>query len=113
RSLPESSAPLLQNLGGPVVGALRDAPHPMHQTVEQALALIDKLKPRRAWFTHIAHDLSHAETNDRLRKLGLRNVQLAYDGLHFDFRVDTASSLPRRTGTQTAERNSTTVLACP
>jgi riboflavin kinase/FMN adenylyltransferase len=60
----------------------------MHQTVEQALALVEKLKPRRAWFTHIAHDLAHAETNNRLRKLGLRHVQLAYDGLQFDVRVE-------------------------
>ena len=87
-SLPESSAALLTDLDDLIIDALRDIPHPMHQTVEQALALIDKLKPRRAWFTHIAHDLSHAETNDRLRKLGLRHVQLAYDGLQFDVRVD-------------------------
>ena len=38
----------------------------MHQTVEQALALIRELRPRRAWFTHIAHELPHAETNARL-----------------------------------------------
>jgi riboflavin kinase/FMN adenylyltransferase len=60
----------------------------MHQTVEQALALIDRVKPRQAWFTHIAHDLSHAETNERIRKLGLQHVGLAYDGLKFDVRVD-------------------------
>jgi phosphoribosyl 1,2-cyclic phosphate phosphodiesterase len=91
-ALPESSAALLTDLDDLLIDALRDIPHPMHQTVEQALALIDKLKPRRAWFTHIAHDLPHAETNDRLRKLGLRNVQMAYDGLQFDVRVDAASS---------------------
>jgi len=86
--LPDSSAALLQGLDDLVIDALRDAPHPMHQTVEQALAIIEKLKPGRAWFTHIAHDLSHAETNDRLRRMGLRHVQLAYDGLQFDVRVD-------------------------
>src|SRR5712672_1839704 len=96
-SLPASSAALLEDLDDLVIDALRDIPHPMHQTVNQALALIEKLKPRRAWFTHIAHDLPHAETNDRLRKLGLRHVQMAYDGLQFDVRVDTASTLPRRT----------------
>src|ERR1700716_3350769 len=87
-SLPDSSAALLADLDDLIIDALRDEPHPMHQTVEQALALVEKLKPRRAWFTHIAHDLSHAQTNDRLRKLGLRHVQLAYDGLQFDVRVD-------------------------
>jgi riboflavin kinase/FMN adenylyltransferase len=56
----------------------------MHQTVEQALALIDKLRPRRAWFTHIAHDLSHDATNARLRKAGYPHVKLAYDGLQLE-----------------------------
>jgi len=87
-SLPERSAALLTDLDDLIIDALRDIPHPMHQTVDQALALIEKLKPGRAWFTHIAHDLAHAETNDRLRKLGLRHVQLAYDGLQFDVRID-------------------------
>jgi phosphoribosyl 1,2-cyclic phosphate phosphodiesterase len=109
-SLPDSSAALLEGLDDLIVDALRDVPHPMHQTVGQALALIEKLKPRRAWFTHIAHDLAHAETNDRLRKLGLRNVQLAYDGLQFEVRVDAASSLPRRSPTP-AESIPTSVLA--
>jgi riboflavin kinase/FMN adenylyltransferase len=109
-ALPDSSAALLEGLDDLIVDALRDIPHPMHQTVEQALALIEKLKPRRAWFTHIAHDLAHAETNDRLRKLGLRNVQLAYDGLQFEVRVDTPSLLPRRSATA-AESVPTSVLA--
>jgi phosphoribosyl 1,2-cyclic phosphate phosphodiesterase len=86
--LPDSSVPLLEGLDELIVDALRDIPHPMHQTVEQALALVDRLKPRRAWFTHIAHDLPHAATNERLRKLGWRHVELAYDGLELDVQVD-------------------------
>jgi phosphoribosyl 1,2-cyclic phosphate phosphodiesterase len=82
--LPESSVPLLEDLDDLILDALRDVPHPMHQTVEQALLLIDKLKPRRAWFTHIAHDLPHAATNERLRKAGYPQVQCAYDGLEFE-----------------------------
>jgi riboflavin kinase/FMN adenylyltransferase len=109
-SLPDSSAALLEGLDDLIVDALRDIPHPMHQTVDQALALIEKLKPRRAWFTHIAHDLAHAETNERLRKLGLRHVQLAYDGLQFEVRVDAASPLPRRSATP-GESIPTSVLA--
>ena len=54
-----------------VLDALRDDPHPMHQTVAQALELIAELRPRRAWFTHIAHDLPHRETNERLAARGL------------------------------------------
>src|SRR5271165_4278079 len=82
--LPESSVPLLGDLDDLILDALRDIPHPMHQTVEQALALVDKLKPRRAWFTHIAHDLPHQATNERLRSAGYPRVQLAYDGLESD-----------------------------
>jgi len=66
----------------------------MHQTVEQALALVDKLKPRRAWFTHIAHDLPHQTTNERLRAAGYPHVKLAYDGLEFN--VETESPAVER-----------------
>src|ERR1700730_1090 len=83
-AIPESSMTLLENLDDLIIDALRDMPHPMHQTVEQALALIDRLKPKRAWFTHIAHDLPHAATNERLRKAGYSHVELAYDGLRLD-----------------------------
>src|SRR5246127_5602240 len=86
--LPESSAALLEALDDLILDALRDVPHPMHMTVEQSLALIDKLKPKRAWFTHIAHDLGHAATNERLRKLGYSNVKLAYDGLTFEVETE-------------------------
>jgi phosphoribosyl 1,2-cyclic phosphate phosphodiesterase len=82
--LPDSSKALLDGLDDLVLDALRDAPHPMHQTVEQALELVRELKPRRAWFTHIAHELPHSETNQRLIDAGFANVALAYDGLHFE-----------------------------
>ncbi len=85
--LPDSSRLLLQGLDDLVLDALRDAPHPMHQTVDQALALIDELRPRRAWFTHIAHELPHAETNRRLQAAGYPHVALAYDGLQFEVRL--------------------------
>jgi phosphoribosyl 1,2-cyclic phosphate phosphodiesterase len=82
--LPETSKPLLAGLDDLVLDALRDEPHPMHQTVEQALELVRELKPKRAWFTHIAHELPHTETNQRLIDAGFANVALAYDGLHFE-----------------------------
>jgi riboflavin kinase/FMN adenylyltransferase len=88
--IPDSSMALLEGLDELVLDALRDIPHPMHQTVEQALAIIQQLKPRRAWFTHIAHDLPHAATNERLVKMGFPQVQLAYDGLEFEVQLDAA-----------------------
>jgi len=88
--IPDFSMALLEGLDELVLDALRDIPHPMHQTVEQALAIIQRLKPGRAWFTHIAHDLPHAETNARLLRMGFPHVQLAYDGLEFDVQVNAA-----------------------
>ena len=78
--VPENSKELLRGLDVFVLDALRHEPHPMHSTVEQSLQLVDELKPRQAWFTHICHDLGHAETNSALPD----NVRLAYDGLKFE-----------------------------
>jgi phosphoribosyl 1,2-cyclic phosphate phosphodiesterase len=85
--LPAESKPLLTGLDDLILDALRDTPHPMHLTVDQALEVVREVKPRRAWFTHIAHDLPHQETNERLRKAGYAHVQLAYDGLHFEVNI--------------------------
>ena len=94
-TIPDSSMALLEGLDELVLDALRDIPHPMHQTVDQALAIIQQLKPRRAWFTHIAHDLPHAETNQRLVRMGFPQVQLAYDGLEFEVRLDATDEVSR------------------
>ncbi len=68
---------LLGELDVLVVSALRDEPHPTHQTVAEALALIEALRPRRAILTHIDHDLAHAELARRLPA----GVEPAVDGL--------------------------------
>src|ERR1022692_655661 len=77
--VPESSKELLGGLDDFILDALRYVPHPTHSNVEQSLALVEELKPTRAWFTHICHDLGHAEANAKLPE----NVRLAYDGLQF------------------------------
>jgi phosphoribosyl 1,2-cyclic phosphate phosphodiesterase len=69
-----------------VLDALRDKPHTTHFTVEQALAVIGRIRPRRALLTHMSHDLGHAATNARLPP----HVELAYDGLVLDVEVDLA-----------------------
>jgi phosphoribosyl 1,2-cyclic phosphate phosphodiesterase len=79
-SVPESSKFLLQGLDDFILDALRYVPHPTHSNVEQSLALVKELKPKRAWFTHICHDLGHEEANRKLPD----NVRLAYDGLQFE-----------------------------
>ena len=108
--LPEASVPLLEGLDDLILDALRDVPHPMHMTVEQSLALIDRLKPQRAWFTHIAHDLGHAATEERLQTAGYGHVRLAYDGLAFEVKVASGEwRMPRKK--QRATQTSTTNLS--
>ena len=82
-SVPEPSKNLMRGLDDFVLDALRYRPHPMHSNVAQSLALVAELKPKRAWFTHICHDLGHTETNAKLPE----NVQLAYDGLKFEVKI--------------------------
>jgi phosphoribosyl 1,2-cyclic phosphate phosphodiesterase len=79
-SIPATSMELLQGLDDLILDALRDRPHPMHSTVAQSLDIVRALGPKRAWFTHISHDLPHEETNARLPE----NVRLGYDGLSFE-----------------------------
>ncbi|MBI3404978.1 MAG: MBL fold metallo-hydrolase [Acidobacteria bacterium] len=87
-AVPESSKTLLRDLDDFVLDALRYEPHPMHSTVDQSLALLAELRPRRAWFTHICHDLPHGETNAALaEKIPGVQVELAYDGLSFEVQV--------------------------
>jgi phosphoribosyl 1,2-cyclic phosphate phosphodiesterase len=108
-AMSDSSMALLEGLDELILDALRDIPHPMHQTVDSALALIEKLKPRRAWFTHIAHDLPHAETNERLAKMGFPHVQLAYDGLQFEVRVDASDEASSARQSSSEKRSAASV----
>jgi phosphoribosyl 1,2-cyclic phosphate phosphodiesterase len=78
--IPDASWPLLSGVRTVVLDALRERPHPTHLSVEQALAIVERLKPERALFTHMCHDLPHAATCARLPA----GVQLAYDGLTFE-----------------------------
>lgn len=78
--IPEESMELLCGLDVLFLDALRHRPHPTHSTVERSLASVEKLAPRRAFFTHICHDLGHARTEESLPS----HVRLAYDGLEID-----------------------------
>jgi phosphoribosyl 1,2-cyclic phosphate phosphodiesterase len=75
--IPEQSLARLAGLDVLFLDALRHNPHPTHSTVAQALQWIERLRPRRAFLTHICHDLPHALTESTLPA----HVRLAYDGL--------------------------------
>jgi phosphoribosyl 1,2-cyclic phosphate phosphodiesterase len=79
--IPDESWPLLEDLEILVLDALRHRPHPTHFSLDEALDVIEKLRPRRAYLTHLSHDLDHAATETTLPP----GVALAYDGLTLEF----------------------------
>jgi len=81
--IPESSIDQLEGLDILFLDALRHKPHPTHSTVKNSLEIVERLKPKRAFFTHICHDLGHEATNATLP----RNVRLAYDGMKLEFEI--------------------------
>lgn len=65
-----------------VINALRfSKPHKTHQTVLEALAVIDYLKPRETYFTHLMH---HIGLHAKIEKCLPNGVHLAYDGLEIE-----------------------------
>jgi phosphoribosyl 1,2-cyclic phosphate phosphodiesterase len=80
-AIPEESMEQLMGLDILFLDALRHQPHPTHSTVENSLKIVEQLKPKRTFFTHISHDLPHEATNAALPE----NVRLAHDGLKLEF----------------------------
>ncbi len=64
-----------------VVNALRFEPHDSHFSVSEALELIERVKPQRAYLTHMSHEVGlHADAEKRVPE----NVKFAYDTLKIE-----------------------------
>ena len=81
--IPEESFSQLRDLDILFLDALRHKPHPTHSTVENSLGIVERVQPKRAFFTHICHDLPHEETNKTLPP----HVRLSYDGMKLEFEI--------------------------
>jgi phosphoribosyl 1,2-cyclic phosphate phosphodiesterase len=75
--IPDSSMEFLRGLDVIFLDALRYKPHPTHSTVERSIKTVEALGVRRAFFTHICHDLGHERAESMLPP----HIRLAYDGL--------------------------------
>ena len=75
--MPEASIAHLEGLDILVLDALRYTPHPTHFCLSEALALIDRVHPKRAVLTNLHTDLDY----EKLRSELPPNVEPAYDGL--------------------------------
>jgi len=79
--IPEPSWPLLEGVETLILDALRPEPHPTHFHLEEALGVVERLRPRQAYLTHLSHSFDHEATEAILPP----RVALAYDGLSLDF----------------------------
>jgi len=76
--IPDAEKEKLKGLNVLVLNALRRESHVSHFTFEEAIALVKELKPRKAYFTHISHQLGlHDQLNAELPA----NIEVASDGL--------------------------------
>ena len=80
-AVPEESYDALRELDIWIVDALRYPSHPSHLTVDEALALIRELKPKRAILTNLHTDLDF----ERLRSELPPGVEPAFDGMQIRF----------------------------
>lgn len=77
-AIPSSSMDLLQDLDVLVLDALRYTPHATHFSVDEALQVVEQLRPKWTYLTHLSHDLDYDSSNAKLPE----HVRLGYDGLH-------------------------------
>ncbi len=75
--IPSSERHKLADLDVLIIDALRPTPHPTHLSFAQSLAIIADLKPKRAFFTHLTHDVLHEEIENTLPP----HVRVLHDGL--------------------------------
>jgi len=80
--IPDASWPLLAGLDVLILDALRPTrSHNSHLTVEEAIAIGQRLNVKRLILTHMSHDIDYETLNPSLPQ----GVELAYDGLTIEF----------------------------
>lgn len=77
KTIPPDTMDALRDLDTLVLDCVRFRPHSTHLCLDEALAIIEDLKPKRAFLTHINHDIVHARDSHLLPD----NVEFAYDEL--------------------------------
>ena len=76
-AIPESSYALMEGLEYFIIDALRYTKHPTHFTVDEAIAVAQRVKAKQTYFTHIAHEIKHEEAEKKLPQ----GMKIAFDGM--------------------------------
>ncbi len=80
KSIPAESLEKLHDLRVLVLGALREEPHPTHMNFEEALEVLDTIRPAQTYFTHCSCRVDYETANRALPD----GVEIAYDGLEIE-----------------------------
>ncbi len=80
-TLPDESVELMRGVKVLVVNSLRRKPHMSHMSLPESLGVVERIKPERAYLTHLSHDMGlHADVATELPA----GVEIAFDGLTVD-----------------------------
>lgn len=80
-TIPDESWDYLYNADTLILNALRKEPHISHFHLDAAIEIVEKVRPKRAYFIHISHLMGkHAEVEKTLPP----HIRLAYDGLELE-----------------------------
>jgi phosphoribosyl 1,2-cyclic phosphate phosphodiesterase len=79
----DASKAMLRNLDYLFLDALRDAPHPTHFTIAEAITLAEELSPRQTFLIHMSHNVDYTELSRRLPA----NIAPGYDGLQIQWEL--------------------------
>ncbi len=77
KRIPDTTLALMDGVDVLIVDALRRRAHPTHFNVEDSLAAARAVRAKQTYFTHLSHELNHAELQAELPP----GVRVAFDGL--------------------------------
>ena len=81
KTIPDTEYSKLENLKVLVIDALRLSDHIAHLSLSEALEVIERIRPERAYLIHLSHQMGlHEEVQKKLPQ----NVMLSYDGLEIE-----------------------------
>lgn len=80
----EETKKLMQGLEVLILDGLRFRPHKTHFTIEESVAQIHELAPKKAYLTHLSHEVDHEKGNAFIKTLTEKNIEIAWDGLVID-----------------------------
>ena len=78
KTIPQETIDALKGIDTLIINALRRNEHHSHMSLDQALGIINLIKPQKAYLIHLAHTMGTHEETSRLLP---ENVEIAYDGL--------------------------------